>query len=99
MFDQVGMDDDALALACTLPFIAVATHSEVEVHEMAVSAEEEIASPLPQVPLAGLVETNTWPVLSTAAQRVVVGQETAVRSLPVSIVELVHDDALPGVVE
>src|SRR4029077_4753552 len=95
---QVGVCDEALALACTLPSAAVATHSAVEVHEMAVSAEE-IDSPLPQLPLAGVGETKTWPTLSTAAHSEAVGQETAVRWLAASIVELSHGDAVPGVVE
>jgi hypothetical protein len=99
VFDQVGVCDEALALACTLWSAAVATHSALEVHEMAVSEPEEIVSALPQLPLAGLVETNTWPTLSTAAQSEAVGHETAVSWLGESIVELSHGDAVPGVVE
>ena len=66
---------------------------------MAVSGAELIVSALPQLPLAGLVETNTWPTLSTAAQSEGVGHETAVRWLAESIDEDSHDEAVPGVVE
>jgi hypothetical protein len=43
--------------------------------------------------------TNTWPTLSTAAQKLVVGHDTPVRECPLSIIWAAPHGTLPGVVD
>ena len=77
-----------LRLPVGSPVAVTAVHSEVEAHEMAVTAtvatdpvhgtDQALAPPV------GLVEVYSLPVLVPATHSVVVGQATAVKRAPVT---------------
>jgi hypothetical protein len=88
-----GVVDDT-----TAPLPSTATHSAGDGHEIAFSAVVPSIVPGVHAELAGAVLVKRLPWLSTAKQRVVLGQLTAVSRLPVSIVSGPDQPPLAGVV-
>jgi hypothetical protein len=78
--DQVGVAAVASAVAYTLPSPATATQRPEAAHEIAVKGCPAAFSSRGDCQLlVGVVVTSTWPTLSTAAQKEVVGHDTPVR--------------------
>ena len=85
----------ALAVACTLPSCATATHRPVLLHDTAVRALVLVSRvACHDEALVGFVDTRTLPALSTAAHSEAVGQATAVTPLEPSTCIGSHDDGV-----
>jgi hypothetical protein len=78
----------------------MATHNPVLVHEIAVKLAGASALTRQEEALAGSVDIRTWPVSSTAAHNLAVGQETALMSLlPSTFIAVHNEEALAGLME
>ena len=94
--DQVTAAAVALAVACTLPSCATATHRPETLQDTAVRAIEPASSGVSchDAWLVGFVESRTFPWSSTAAHSDALGQETAVTWFVPSTCMAVHGAAL-----